>query len=134
VRRRQFIAGLGGVAAWPIAAWAEKSIPVIAILGSGAADAPSSKLQMSQLDAGMREIGLVAGRDYTFEIRWAGSDASQFSSLAAELLAHNPCAVVVSTNLTALAVQKLSRTVSIVGWTERSGRDRPCCKLRPSRG
>jgi len=70
---------------------------------------------MSQLDAGMREIGLVAGRDYVFEIRWAGSDASQFSSLAAELLTHNPRAVVVSTNLAALAVQKLSPTVPIVG-------------------
>ena len=64
---------------------------------------------MSQLDAGMREIGLVQGRDYLFDIRWAGSDASQFSALAAELLANNPRAVVVSTNLAALAVQKRAR-------------------------
>ena len=113
--RRQFIAGLGGVAAWPIVAWAEKATPVIAILGSGAADAPSSREQMSQLDAGMREIGLVAGRDYVFETRWAGSDASRFSALAAELLAYDPRAVIVSTPLAALAVQKLSRTVPIVG-------------------
>jgi putative ABC transport system substrate-binding protein len=113
--RRQFVAGLGGVAAWPIAAWAKKATPVIAILGSGAADAPSSREQMSQLDVGMREIGLVDGRDYVFEARWAGSDASRFSALAAELLAHDPRAVIVSTPLAALAVQKLSRTVPIVG-------------------
>ena len=115
MRRRQFIAGLGGVAAWPIAARAEKATPVIAILGSGAADAPSSREQMYELDVGMREIGLVAGRDYVFEARWAGSDSSRFSALAAELLAHDPRAVIVSTPLAALAVQKLSRTVPIVG-------------------
>jgi putative tryptophan/tyrosine transport system substrate-binding protein len=116
MRRRDFILVLGGaVAAIPTAVRAQKTVPVIAILGSGVADAPSSRLQMTQLDAGMREIGLVAGRDYVFEVRWAGSDASHFSSLAAELLAKGPRAIVVSTNLAALAVQKLSSTVPIVG-------------------
>jgi hypothetical protein len=47
--------------------------------------------------------GSSPARDYHFEIRWAGSDASQFSALAAELLTHGPHAVVVSTNLAALA-------------------------------
>ena len=70
---------------------------------------------MSLLDAGMRELGLSQGQDYVFETRWAGSDASRFSALAAELLANHPRAVVVSTNLAALAVQKLSPTAPIVG-------------------
>jgi putative tryptophan/tyrosine transport system substrate-binding protein len=116
MRRREFIWFVGAAAAtWPLAALAQKAKPVIAILGSGAADAGSSKQQMSFLDAGLRELGLVQGQDYVFEIRWAGSDASQFSPLGAELLASHPSAVVVSTNLAALAVQKLSRTVPIVG-------------------
>jgi putative ABC transport system substrate-binding protein len=63
----------------------------------------------------LREVGLAQGRDYLFETRWAGSDASRFSPLAAELLADRPSAVVVSTILAATAVQKLSRTVPIVG-------------------
>ncbi len=50
-----------------------------------------------------------------FETRWADSDASRFSPLAAELLADRPSAIVVSTILAAIAVQKLSRTVPIVG-------------------
>jgi len=116
MRRREFIVALAGTAfAWPRAAHSETAIPVIAILGSGAADAASSTIQMSQLDAGMREVGLVEGRDYVFEIRWAGSDASRFDALATELLAKNPRAVVVSTVLAAFAVQRLSRTVPIVG-------------------
>lgn len=116
MRRREFLGTLGGAAlGYPFATHAEKAIPVIAILGSGAASAESSRQQMLQLDAGLREVGLIAERDYIFDVRWAGSDATQFSALAAELLAQNPRAVVVSTNLAALAVQKLSRTVPIVG-------------------
>jgi putative ABC transport system substrate-binding protein len=117
MKRREFITLVGGAAAsLPFATRAQqKPLPIIAILGSGSADAESSKLQMSSLEAGMRELGLVQGRDYVFDIRWAGSDASRFSPLAAELLASRPSAVVVSTNLAALAVKNLSRTVPIVG-------------------
>jgi putative ABC transport system substrate-binding protein len=116
MKRREFIALACGVGAFsPFAARAQKAKPVIAILGSGAADASASKTQMSMLDASLRELGLLQGQDYLFDTRWAGSDASRFSPLAAELLSNHPSAVVVSTNLAAIAVQKLSRTVPIVG-------------------
>jgi putative ABC transport system substrate-binding protein len=115
MKRREFITLLATAAAMPLSARAQKGAPVIAILGSGAAEAASSKMQMSMFDAGMRDAGLVEGRDYVFDIRWAGSDASQLPILAAEALANHPRAVVVSTNAAAFAVQKLSRTVPIVG-------------------
>jgi putative ABC transport system substrate-binding protein len=116
MKRREFIVLAGSLAvSSPFAARAQRAKRVIAILGSGAADASSSRMQMSMLDASMRELGLVQGQDYVFETRWAGSDAGRFSALAAELLALHPSAVVVSTNLAAIAVQKLSRTVPIVG-------------------
>jgi putative tryptophan/tyrosine transport system substrate-binding protein len=115
VNRRELFTLIGGAAAvWPLAAHAQQGIPVIAVLGSGAAEAVSSKLQMQLLDMGMRELGLLQGRDYVFEVRWANSDASRFPTLAADLLTLNPKAVVVSTNLAALTVQKLSNTVPIV--------------------
>jgi putative ABC transport system substrate-binding protein len=118
MRRRELITLLGGAAAyslWPPAAQAQKPVPVIAVLGSGAADAASSTAQMQLLDAGMRELGLVPGRDYVFETRWADSDSSRFPALAAELLAFHPSAVVAYTNLAITTVQNLSRTVPIVG-------------------
>jgi putative tryptophan/tyrosine transport system substrate-binding protein len=115
MKRRDFVTLLGGaVAAWPLAVQAQKSVPVIAILGSGAADADSSIFQMRSLDSGLGEVGLVQGRDYVFETRWADSNSSRFPALAAELLAHHPVAVVVSTILAAKDVQNLSRTVPIV--------------------
>jgi putative ABC transport system substrate-binding protein len=102
MKRREFITLLGGaMLSAPLAARAQKTKPVIAILGSGAADAGSSKQLMSMLDASMRELGLSQGQDYVFETRWADSDASRFSPLAAELLADRPSAIVVSTILAA---------------------------------
>jgi ABC-type uncharacterized transport system substrate-binding protein len=116
MRRRDFITLLGGAAvARAPPAQAQKPIPVIAILGSGAADAASSKTQMQLLDTSMGELGLIQGRDYVFETRWADSDSSRFPALAAELLALHPSAVVASTNLAVTTVQNLSRTVPIVG-------------------
>jgi putative ABC transport system substrate-binding protein len=116
--RREFITLLGGAAAhsssWPLVARAQKPVPVIAVLVSGAADARASIFQMRSLDAGMREVGLVQGRDYVLETRWADSDSRRFPALAAELLARRPSAVVVSTIAAAKAVQNLSSTVAIV--------------------
>ena len=115
MKRREFITLLGAAAAMPSAVRAQKGAPLIAVIGSGAAEAASSKMQMAQLDAGMGDAGLIEGRDYVFDIRWAGSDASRLPEVAAELLARHPRAVVVSTNTAAFAVQKLSRTTPIVG-------------------
>ena len=70
---------------------------------------------MELMRAGMVALGLVEGKDYVFETRWADSDSSRFPALATELLALRPAAIVVSTNLAATTVQGLSRTIPIVG-------------------
>jgi putative ABC transport system substrate-binding protein len=116
MRRRQFIGVIGGAMAWPFAALTQQvgRVPTIAVLGSGAADSDSSKTQMDLLDAGMHDVSLELGRDYVFETRWANSDSRRFPTLAAELLALNPAAVVVSTNLAVTTVQNLSHNIPIV--------------------
>jgi putative ABC transport system substrate-binding protein len=116
MRRREFISALGGAAvAWPLAARAQQpAILVIAVLGSGAADASASFTQIILMTEGMRELGLIQGRDYAFETRWADSDSSRFPVLAQELLARQPRMVVVSTILAAKAVKDLTKTLPIV--------------------
>ena len=62
MKRREFVTLVGGAAAWPLVVQAQKQVPVIAILASGAAEARSSIFQMQLFNAGMSEIGLVEGR------------------------------------------------------------------------
>jgi putative tryptophan/tyrosine transport system substrate-binding protein len=70
MRRRELIALVGGAAVvWPLATRSQQARRVIALLGSGAADASSNKGLMSMLDASMREVGLSQGQDYVFETR-----------------------------------------------------------------
>jgi putative tryptophan/tyrosine transport system substrate-binding protein len=114
MRRREFIAGLGAAAACLKAGRAQPSPPVIAILGSGAAGAPSSLTAMRGIAGGMSALGLVEGRDYVFETRWANSDSSRFPDLADSLLTRHPAAIVVFTVLAVKVAQERSHTVPIV--------------------
>src|ERR1700730_3004035 len=86
IGRRQFISALGGAAvAWPLAARAQQSakLPTIAFLvvGSKGAGAP----YYSGFPQGMRELGYVEGRDYTFTDRYAEGDEARLPLLAKEL-------------------------------------------------
>src|SRR5882757_1595122 len=114
MKRREFLAVVGGAAAWAMPAQAQKKLPVIAFLNSGAPDANASKMLMSLTEAGLRAFGLVQGRDYVFVTRWANGDPTRFPALAAELLEGNPSAIIVGTILAVKAAQNLTRTVPIV--------------------
>ena len=114
MKRREFLTVVGGAAAWIVPAQAQKKLPVIAFLNSGAADATASKMLMSLTEAGLRDEGLVQGRDYVFVTRWANGDPTRFPALAAELLEGHPSAIIVGTILAVKAAQNLTRTVPIV--------------------
>ena len=67
IRRREFIAGLGGSAAWPVAARAQPGLPVIGFLGSESLDLYAGRLRA--FHQGLRETGFVEGRNVAFEYR-----------------------------------------------------------------
>jgi putative ABC transport system substrate-binding protein len=94
MRRREFIAGLGSAAAWPLAARAQQAaMPVIGYLSFGTpregVDGVAAFLQ------GLAAAGYVEGRDVAIEFRWANNQGWRLPQLAAEL-AESQVAVIVA--------------------------------------
>jgi putative ABC transport system substrate-binding protein len=84
LERREFIALLGGAAAWPLGARAQQSkVARIGALYIGTADAESFKKEIQE---GLRELGYVGGQNIAFEFRSAEGKLDRLPELAAELV------------------------------------------------
>src|SRR3982750_2109078 len=90
MRRREFIAGLGGaVAVWPLAAYGQQTrrLPTIGFLGASAA---SSQAQWTAAFVQrLRELAWVEGRTVAIEYRFADGRNDRFAELAGELVRLN---------------------------------------------
>ena len=84
IRRREFVAGLAGAAAWPLAARAQRpEMPVIGLLQLGA---PSS-WDFTGFRQGLKDTGYVEGQNLAIpEVRWANNDPDRLPELAADLV------------------------------------------------
>jgi putative tryptophan/tyrosine transport system substrate-binding protein len=86
--RREFIAGLGGAAGWPLTAWAQQRttppVPVIGFLhpGSSGQFAPL----LNAFGQGLSDSGFVEGRNVAIEYRWADGQSARLPELAADLV------------------------------------------------
>jgi putative ABC transport system substrate-binding protein len=71
IRRREFIAGLGSAAAWPVVARAQQTaIPVIGFLSLQSAGADYKNFTVPFLQ-GLKDTGYVEGQNVAIEYRWA---------------------------------------------------------------
>jgi ABC-type uncharacterized transport system substrate-binding protein len=91
--RRDFIALLGGAAAWPLAAGAQQSaIPVVGFL-SGRSSAESAYL-VAAFGEGLASMGYVEGRNVAIEYRWANGQLDGLPAIATELVERGVAAIV----------------------------------------
>jgi putative ABC transport system substrate-binding protein len=85
MRRRDFIALVGGAAAFPLAARAQQpKMPVIGVLGTGSVmlSGPDGAAFLQ----GLSETGYVEGRNVAIEYRGAENQFDRLPALAAELV------------------------------------------------
>jgi putative ABC transport system substrate-binding protein len=86
MKRREFIALIGGAATWPLAGRAQQAtMPVIGYLATGSQDIFASRL--AALRQGIGEHGYFEGRNVAIEYRWASGLYDQMQTFAAELVA-----------------------------------------------
>jgi putative ABC transport system substrate-binding protein len=112
MRRREFIAGLGGALALPLAARAQPTQPVVGFLSSGAIH--GYRNLVISLRNGLADQGYVEGRNLTIEYRWAEGHFDRLQEFAADLVARHPTAIIATGIGSALAVQKASKSVPLV--------------------
>jgi putative ABC transport system substrate-binding protein len=117
LRRREFIAGLGGAAAWPLAARAQQGerIRRIGVLVGGRDENdPLAKAYVSAFTKALADLGWADGRNVRMDLRWGGGDTNRIGAVAQELVGLQPDIIVTSSTPATVAPQRETRTIPIV--------------------
>jgi putative ABC transport system substrate-binding protein len=116
IRRREFVAGLGGAAAWPLAARAQQGDRMrrIGVLMPYDENDPLAKTFVSAFIQALADLGWTDGRNMRMDVRWAGGDTNRFRALAQELVGLQPDIIVTSSTPATVALQRETRTIPIV--------------------
>ena len=112
MRRRDFIAALGGAAAgWPHMAHAQQAMPVVGFLRSTRREAFDNLTEAVR--TGLREGGYEVGRNVAIEYHWGNEQRDRLPVLVAELI-RKPVAVIVCNGTAAVVAKAATATVPIV--------------------
>ncbi len=116
MKRREFIALLGGATAWPLAARAQQGERMrrIGVMMGFAETDPSAQAQVAALRQGLRMLGWKEGRNILIDVRFPAADASKIRATLLELMSFTPDVMVSNTNLVTQVVQREVRTIPIV--------------------
>jgi putative ABC transport system substrate-binding protein len=114
--RREFITLIGGAAAWPLAATAQRGDRVrrIGVLIGGDENDPLRKKLVSAITQALADLGWTDGRNVRVDLRWGGDDINRIPTLVQEFIGSQPDAIVTSSLPATVALQRETRTIAIV--------------------
>jgi putative ABC transport system substrate-binding protein len=119
MRRREFIAGLGSAAAWPLAARGQQGERVrrIGVLMAYGDEDPEAKAFLAAFRRGLQELGWDEGHNLRIDIRWTAGSLERMWTSAKELVDLQPDAILSDTTPVTAALQRETRTIPIVFMT-----------------
>jgi putative ABC transport system substrate-binding protein len=114
MRRREFIAGVGSAAAWPLAARGQQpAMPVVGFLNLGSPRPDASNV--AAFRQGLGAAGFVEGRNVAIEYRWANNQERRLAPLASELVQRKVAVIVALDSApTIFAAKAATSTIPIV--------------------
>jgi putative tryptophan/tyrosine transport system substrate-binding protein len=116
LERREFVMLLGGLAAWPVAAWGQQADRVrrIGVLVGAAADDAVFQARLAAFHQGLALLGWGIGRNVRIDTRWATTNADEIRRHAAELVALAPDVILAGGNSSVGPLLQATRTIPIV--------------------
>jgi putative ABC transport system substrate-binding protein len=116
MRRRRFLAFLGGAASWPVASKAQQAervrrVGMLNVLGS---DDPEAQARKAVFEQTLQQLGWTVGRDLKIEARQIGSDLDSLRRYAAELIALAPDVILTIGSITVAPLHEATSTIPIV--------------------
>jgi putative tryptophan/tyrosine transport system substrate-binding protein len=117
MKRREFIAGLGGAAAaWPLTARAQQPAQMrrIGVLMGITEDDPESKRRLTSFAQGLQQLGWTVGQNIRVDYRWRSVNADDLRRYAAELVTLAPDVILANGSAAVAALLQETRSIPIV--------------------
>jgi putative ABC transport system substrate-binding protein len=113
MRRREFIAGVGSAAAWPLAARAQQpTVPVIGFVDQGTADTSADRVRAFR--KGLSEAGYVEGQNATVEYHWLEGQNDPLPALMADFVRRRVAVIASIGGAPTRAAKAATATIPIV--------------------
>jgi putative ABC transport system substrate-binding protein len=115
MRRRDFIAGLGGAALLPHTASSQQdgSVRRLGVLDSSTEGEPVSRYFIATIREGLAKLGWAEGRNLRIDVRHTANAADRIAAMAVELVALEPHVIVANSGATIRALQRQTRSIPI---------------------